>query len=321
MTEIEIVASCTTTGSPKRTATATAIGSSAILMWATLAPLTTITLGIPPIELVALTFGIAFLIGLGWLLMTGGATRLRVFRQPVRYWLLAVGALYGYHALYFLALASAPPAQASLIAYLWPLLIVVFSALTAGKRLRMTHIVGAILGLIGAAVLILTRHPGSESAPHHALGLFAAFGCALIWSSYSVANRRFSAIPSDVMVGVCGVVALLGVLTHVAIEQESVWPSGHQWPAVIGLGIGPVGIAFLTWDFGTKHGNVPVLGTLSYAAPVISTVLLVILGRAPATLSLLFACVLVVGGAWIATRRSRDSTAPETRSNTLLPKR
>ena len=282
---------------------ATAVGSSAILMWATLAPLTTITLGIPPIELVALTFGIAFLLGLAWLLLTGGARRLRVLRQPVRYWLLAVGALYGYHALYFLALASAPPAQASLIAYLWPLLIVVLSALTAGQSLRMTHIVGAIFGLAGTAVLILAKPHGTENAPHQALGLFAAFGCALIWSSYSVANRRFSAIPSDVMVGVCGVVALLGILTHVTVERGTVWPTAHQWPAVLGLGLGPVGLAFMTWDYGTKHGNVSLLGTLSYAAPVLSTVLLVVLGRAPATLALLFACVLVVGGAWIATRR------------------
>ena len=285
---------------------ATTVGSAAILMWATLAPLTTMTAGIPPIELVALTFGIAFLAGLCWLLMTGGAARLRVFRQPPGYWLLAVGALYCYHALYFLALATAPPAQASLIAYLWPLLIVVLSAFVAGEGLRLPHVVGAVLGLIGTAVLILTRQPGAETASNPALGLCAAFGCALIWSSYSVANRRFSAIPSDVMVAVCGVVALLGLLTHVAVERDSVWPSAQQWPAVIGLGFGPVGLAFLAWDYGTKHGNVPLLGTLSYAAPVISTVLLVLLGRAPATLSLLLAAALVVGGAWIATRRGRD---------------
>ncbi len=285
---------------------ATTVGSAAILMWATLAPLTTMSGGIPPIELVALTFGTAFLSGLCWLLLSGGAARLRVFRQPLRYWLLAVGALYCYHALYFLALATAPPAQASLIAYLWPLLIVVFSAFAAGERLRVAHVTGTILGLVGTAVLVLTRQPGAETASNPALGLCAAFACALIWSGYSVANRRFSAIPSDVMVGVCGVVALLGLLTHLAVERHSVWPSGQQWPAVIGLGFGPVGLAFLAWDYGTKHGNVPLLGTLSYAAPVISTVLLVVLGRAPATLSLLFACVLVVGGAWIATRPGRD---------------
>jgi drug/metabolite transporter (DMT)-like permease len=283
--------------------TATAIGSSAILMWAALAPLTTMTAGIPPIELVALTFGIASLGGLGWLLLTGGFKALRVFRQPIRYWLIAVGALYGYHALYFLALASAPPAQASLIAYLWPLLIVVFAAISAGSRLRVSHIVGAVLGLIGTAILMVTKHTGPESAPHPTIGLCAAFGCALIWSSYSVANRRFSKIPSDVMVGVCGVVALLGLLTHVIVEPASVWPSNDQWAVVIALSIGPVGLAFLTWDFGTKHGNVPVLGTLSYAAPVVSTLLLVVMGRAPATLTLLAACAFVVGGAWIATRQ------------------
>lgn len=288
-------------------------------MWATLAPLATMTSTIPPMEMVALSFAVAFLFGLGWLLMCGGATKFRVFRQPLRYWLLAVGALYGYHALYFLALALAPPAQASLVAYLWPLLIVVFSALKAAEGLRMTHIVGAVMGLIGTAVLILTGHPGLHDAPHQALGLFAAFGCALIWSGYSVANRRYSAIPSAVMVAVCGVVALLGLVTHVAVEAQSVWPSAQQWPAVIGLGFGPVGLAFLTWDYGTKHGNVPLLGTLSYAAPVISTALLVLLGRTPASVSLLLACGFVVGGAWIATRRRPDARTSECITGTGLP--
>jgi drug/metabolite transporter (DMT)-like permease len=296
---------------------ATGIGSSAILMWATLAPLTTMTSGIPSMELVSLTFGIAFLFGLGWLLFSGGAARLRVLRQPIHYWLIAVGALYGYHALYFFALAAAPPAQATLIAYLWPLLIVVLSSLSAGKGLRMTQLVGASLGFAGAAVLISSKHSGAESASHHVLGLFAAFGCALIWSSYSVANRRFSEISSDVMVGVCGAVAALGALTHRAVEQ-GVWPSGTQWLAVIGLGLGPVGLAFFTWDYGTKHGNVPLLGTLSYAAPVISTALLVILGRAFATPYLLIAVALVVGGAWIATRHGRDSATSTMLADTIV---
>lgn len=278
-------------------------------MWATLAPLTTMTSGIPPMELVSLAFGIAFLFGLGWLLFSGGPARLRVLRQPIRYWLIAVGALYGYHALYFFALAAAPPAQASLIAYLWPLLIVVLSSLSAGKGLRMAQLVGASLSFAGAALLISSKHSGGASAPHQMLGLSAAFGCALIWSSYSVANRHSSEIPSDVMVGVCGVVAVLGALTHRLVEQGGVWPSGPQWPAVIGLGLGPVGLAFFTWDYGTKHGNVPLLGTLSYAAPLISTVLLVILGRAFATPYLLIAVALVVGGAWIATRRESNARA------------
>ena len=80
-------------------------------------------------------------------------------------------------------------------------------------------------------------------------------------------------------------------------------PAGSEWLALAAMGVGPLGLAFLAWDYGTKHGELPVLGTLAYGAPVLSTLLLVLLGLAPITLELLLACSLVVGGAWIATRR------------------
>jgi drug/metabolite transporter (DMT)-like permease len=70
----------------------------------------------------------------------------------------------------------------------------------------------------------------------------------------------------------------------------------------VGLGLGPVGAAFLLWDIGMKRGNVPLLGVLSYASPILSTVLLVALGLAEARWSLAIACVLMVVAAVIATR-------------------
>src|SRR3546814_15002276 len=64
------------------------------------------------------------------------------------------GGLFGYHVFYFLALRNAPAVEASLIAYLWPLLIVVFSALLPGERLRWFHVAGCALGLAGASLLV-----------------------------------------------------------------------------------------------------------------------------------------------------------------------
>jgi drug/metabolite transporter (DMT)-like permease len=104
------------------------------------------------------------------------------------------------------------------------------------------------------------------------------------------------------MVIVCGIVAVLGWAAHWIAAEETVLPHLSQWLVILALGIGPVGVAFFAWDYGTKQGNVSLLGTLSYAAPVLSTLLLVIFGRAAASISLLAACVLVTMGAWVATR-------------------
>jgi len=76
-----------------------------------------------------------------------------------------------------------------------------------------------------------------------------------------------------------------------------------EWLGVIGLGLGPVGAAFFTWDYGTKHGDIQVLGALAYGAPLISTVVLVIFGKGEATWAVAGGCVLIVGGALLASKQ------------------
>ena len=283
---------------PGRQLRATLIGGVAVLLWALLALFTTWAGGIPPFQLLALSFAVAFVVSLVAVILKGG--RLAVLRQPPAAWALGVCGLFGYHFFYFLALGNAPPVDASLIAYLWPLLIVVFSALLPGERLRWFHLLGAVMGLIGAALLVTKGGQVSFDA-RYTLGYLAAIACALTWSSYSVVNRRFGGVPTDVVTGFCGAVALLGALCHFAFEA-TVSPSVAQWGAVALLGLGPVGAAFFVWDYGTKHGNIQVLGAFAYAAPLLSTLVLIAFGQARATWEVGVACLLIVGGALVASK-------------------
>jgi drug/metabolite transporter (DMT)-like permease len=282
---------------------ATITGAVAVLLWSSLAPLTVSAHDIPPLQLLATTFGIAFLCGLSWVALVGGVPALKRLCQPFGYFAFTVAALFGYHALYFTALTLAPAPQASLVAYLWPLLMVLFAASSAGEQgVRLAHILGGVLGLTGTALLLFADEGHRISWPHRTVGLLAALGCALTWSTYSVANKRFREVPTQAMVIVCGIVAIMGLLAHRLIGEPTVAPQAPQWLAAVALGIGPMGLAFFAWDYGTKQGNTSLLGTLSYGAPVLSTLLLVLLGRAPASPELLVACALVTAGAWVATR-------------------
>ena len=262
----------------------------AVLLWSSLALLAVITRGIPPFEALALSFSVAFVAGMSVVIARG---RLALLRQNKRAWAIGFGGIFCYHALYFTALDDAPPAQASLINYLWPLLIVLFSAFLPGGSVQRRHLVGAAMGLAGT-VLILS---GGGLAGH---GTVLGYGCALaaafVWAGYSVANRTISTVPSELIAGVCGAVALAALIVH-ALTERSVMPSGLQIDAIIALGLGPVGLAFFLWDYATKHGDLAILGTLSYAAPLLSTGLLILAGRTALSLPLLAAAALIVGGA------------------------
>lgn len=277
---------------------ATLIGLSAILMWSLLAVMTVATGTIPAFQLAAMTFAIgALAAAIGWIVRPQAV---RALRQPPLVWAVGVGGLFGYHALYFLALRLAPPAEAGLLNYLWPLLIVLFSSLLPGERLKLHHVAGALLGLAGTVLLFTGNGAVIERA--YLPGLAAAFIAAFVWASYSVLSRRLSAVPTDAVAGFCFVTALLATAVHVLIEP-TVWPdTTMQWAAIIALGIGPVGAAFYAWDIGMKRGDIRVLGAASYATPLLSTAFLILAGYARPTTALAIAALLIAGGGLLAAK-------------------
>jgi drug/metabolite transporter (DMT)-like permease len=277
---------------------ATLIGFSAILMWALLALFTAASGTMPPFQLSAICFLIGSLPGIAVLAFR--PERLKLLRQPAKVWTVGIAGLFGYHFLYFTALRNAPAVEAGLIAYLWPLLIVVGSALLPGERLRWNHVAGALAGLAGT-VLIVGRN-GFAFDDSYALGYGAAFFCAFTWSAYSLITRRFGAVSTDVVTGFCLATSLLSLICHIALET-TVWPqTGFQWLAVLGLGLLPVGAAFYAWDHGVKNGDIQILGAASYAAPLLSTLVLILTGFAEPSWRIALACLLVTGGAVLAAK-------------------
>ncbi|WP_144152870.1 DMT family transporter [Paraburkholderia sp. BCC1885] len=280
---------------------ATLIGVLALALWGALPALTVTVKCLPPFEILAVTFSAAFLGGLLFLAARGPAA-LRLLRQEKKAWLVAFGAIFGYHALYFYALGTVSPATASLIAYLWPLLVVLFSATGSGERLSVRHLAGALCGLVGTAVILLLARsaPAATGTGVLALtGYMAALLCAIIWSGYSIANRQFGHVPSAMVVGVCGAVAIAGAACHFLLEN-TVWPTSLESSVLLLIGLGPVGAAFLFWDHATKHGMLTLLGALSYLTPLLSTLLLIVFGYTDPSWSLLLAVLLIVGGAALA---------------------
>jgi drug/metabolite transporter (DMT)-like permease len=253
----------------------------------------------PPFELAALTFSIGGALGLAYAAARG---KLGLLLPPWRVFAVGVGGLFGYHALYFGALRLAPPAEASLIAYLWPLLIVLLSGLLPGERLSPRHVIGALIGFSGAAALFYGRVSGLSLGGATVIGYALALGCAFVWSSYSVLARLLRGAPTEAVASFCLTTAALAAICH-AVFETTVWPEDFsQWAAILGLGLGPVGLAFYVWDFGVKHGDIRLLGVAAYAAPVLSTLILVAAGFAPASWSLALACALIVSGALVASR-------------------
>jgi drug/metabolite transporter (DMT)-like permease len=293
----------------RRTATLTGFG--AVILWSLLALLTVRSAPVPPLLLNALTFAVGGTVGLVWVMATGGLGQL--WRISWKVYAFGTAGLFGYHLLYFTALRLAPAAEAGLVAYLWPLLIVLFSGLLPGERLAGGHVAGALVAFAGAA-LVVTAGTGTGTGPNPSAGFALALLCALTWAGYSVISRRLGAVPTASVAVFCIATAALSAIAHVAVE-DTAWPAtATGWLSVAVLGLGPVGLAFFLWDVGVKRGDIQMLGVASYAAPLMSTMALILGGVASPSWALLGAALLVTAGAALAgrasARRGKDVSAP-----------
>jgi drug/metabolite transporter (DMT)-like permease len=285
---------------------ATLIGFTAVLQWALLALFTIGSAPVPPLMLNAMCFAIGGAIGVIWTLANGRAQVLR--EVPWSVYAFGTLGLFGAHFLYFTAFRMAPLAETGLIAYLWPLLIVLMSGLLPGERLGALHIIGAACAFAGAGLIVLRSGTALEAAALPGFGV--AFIFALTWASYSVLSRRLGTVPTEAVTVFCLAAAALSALAHLALET-TVWPQNALgWASVAALGLGPVGLAFYVWDVGMKRGDIQLLGVLSYAAPLLSTLALVAAGKAQFSTALALAAVLITLGAALAARSGRPAGTP-----------
>ncbi len=282
---------------------ATVIGFSAVVSWGLLALFTIGAQPVPPLLMNAVCFGIGGLIGLVWTAFGAGFGVLRAV--PLQVYVIGTLGLFGANLLYFGAMFLAPMAETGLIGYLWPLFIVLLSGLLPGERLGLLHICGAFLALGGVALMVLR---GGVSMPVQALPGFAlAFAFALTWAGYSVISRRFGAQPTEAVTVYFLAGAVLSIIAHLAFET-TIWPETMLgWASLIGLGLIPTGLSYFAWDIGMKHGDIQFLGVASYAAPLLSTLALVLAGIAKPSASLGIAAVLIAGGAALAASAARKS--------------
>ncbi len=110
-------------------------------------------------------------------------------------------------------------------------------------------------------------------------------------------SARVGAVPTDAVAGFCLATAALSLVCHLTFET-TLWPADAvQWGAILALGLGPVGAAFYLWDIGVKRGDLRLLGVSAYAAPILSTLILVAGGYASPSPALALACALIVLGA------------------------
>ena len=271
----------------------------AIVVWASLAALGVSLTHVPPFLLT----GLALLVG-SLIALPLSRFDFRQWRVPASTLAIGVYGLFGYHFLLFMAFQNAPPVQANLVNYLWPLGIVVMAPLfLPGVSLTKRHVFAALLGFGGAALAIVGGKPGSPGAPLWAWGYIPALMSAFIWSSYSLLTKRVKPFPTAAIGGFAFVSGILALLCHAWLEPATSL-SARDLTLIAFMGLGPLGGAFFLWDAALKRGDARQIGVLSFLTPLLSTLVLLTVRHEMPSWSVGLAALMIVSAAVLATRKA-----------------
>lgn len=256
----------------------------AIAIWASLAALSVSLTDLPVLQLTGMALVIGGLLSVPW------AREWSLSWQPIA---LGCYGLLLYHLLFILALRWAPPVQANLVHYVWPMLIVLLSpVILKSTSLRLPHIVAAVLGFAGAALAILST---GDASSRWEWGYALALAAALVWSTYSLGQRRVQ----ESNVATTGLCCLISGAAALGIQHCLVAPLSpltiEQWLSVAALGLGPMGGAFYLWNYALRNGDPRVVGVMANATPVLSTLVLAVTTSSALNPVLLLSLLLIVG--------------------------
>jgi len=266
----------------------TCVGAMAIPMWATWPAFALRAFEMPAFECLT----VAFLVG--WLVLAAivpSSEDTAERGKSTGSWLPAIACaigLSGSNGFHILATHHIPAAQANLISYLWPVMMVVFGAMLGLFRLRLRQVVGLVLGFAGAVVLM---GDGSLSMSPSGMGLALLSGGS--WALYCVFRLKWTQNAVNVLSRGCAVSTVLCGTLHI-VWEPTIIPSMAALGAAAAVGILPLALGNFVWDEGLRRGDSQLLAVMAYATPLCSALLLATLGLAALTWSLLLGAVVIV---------------------------
>jgi drug/metabolite transporter (DMT)-like permease len=283
----------------------TALGALAIPLWAMWPSLAIRTAALPPLESLTLMFacGVLAFSALHRLVPEEQAPPAGAWRT----WLPALvyaAALSGGDLCFLLATHRLPAAQANLLSYLWPVMIVVMGAAVGLFRLRLRQLAGLALGFSGAAILFWDGHI-ALSVPGIALALLSG----ALWAAYCVFRLLWKAPVGNLLARGCGISVLLCAALHFIFEP-TVLPDARAVTAMAISGFVALGLGNFLWDQGFRRGDSQLLAVMAYATPLCSALLLTLLGAALLTWNLLLGALVIVA-AGLVSRTAATAGAEE----------
>ncbi|WP_223569735.1 aromatic amino acid DMT transporter YddG [Pseudomonas sp. BF-R-26] len=290
---------------------ATACGLVAIILWSTAAGL------IRSIsEIFGPLGGAAMIYSLGAIMLVGLLGRPRLRSTSKLYLVLGSALFVAYEVCLSLALGYASSRtqaiELGVVNYLWPCLTVVLATIMNGQRTRWFVVPGTALALFGILWVVsgdgLSLPNIIANVESNPLSYSLALACAITFALYCNVTRRYAGGQNLVVlffVLTSGVLWFKYILSSEVILSFTLSSSMELLVAGTAMAGG-----YALWNIGILRGNLTLLATASYSAPVLSSAFAAVWLGAHLNAQFWQGAALVTAGSlvcWYATRQRADS--------------
>lgn len=224
-----------------------------------------------------------------------GASPRRGFNRPA--WLLGCIGLAGTMIFQYIAFSIGPITEVNIIAYTWPLIAAIM-VIAAGDAQRPAFLfVLAVIGFIGAALVIGGSTITQMTFQTSLYGFAAALVSALCMAAFSFGIGRTKTDANDVLLP--GAIVGLVITSVWCFAGTSSWTDPIALLCGFYLGAGPMGLGYLFWSLAMQKDQTDQVAILGFLTPITSTGLLLFNGQSLEISSLIGAAIVFACCAWI----------------------
>ncbi|MCT8468910.1 DMT family transporter [Chromohalobacter canadensis] len=283
-----------------RTSAGLLAGLLTVTLWASL-PVLRNLISLPPMLTAAVAMGAAALMARCVGQRGGSSAGAKSYRDWT-FWLMGVGGLTGALYFYFAALGKGDPAKITLVTYLWPLGFMLVADWLAGRGFQARTLLGAAVAFSGLIPLVLSSGQGE---PTSVLGYAQGVASGVSWIMFSLYLQGRTTMTWVDYKHLFAGAAIASWGLHSLFEAAPSQTTAMDWGVAALIGVGPYGLAFVTWGYALLRSSSTLLGVLTYFVPIISSLFLILAGRAAFSLPLIIAFVGVLGSAAITQMKSQ----------------
>jgi drug/metabolite transporter (DMT)-like permease len=270
-------------------AQATALGCIAIILWSVDTIINIYLARLPIFQILGMAWLLSFLIYA--LVLSMRQEWHKVLNSPW-VWIIGSVGICGAHFCLVWSLRIAPASQITVISAIWPIIVIAMGGWMLHQQRKWISLSGAGLGFVGVW-LVLTEGKGLDGYHwNYSYGYLLAVLSCLLWSSYVIMTRKKANITSEMMGMYLGVGGVFALIYHLSFENF-VMPYPLEWILLVIKGCITLSVSYFCWDFAIKRGKFALLNVLAYFNPVLTLLLLSMVGLAVPKMSLWFGGLLV----------------------------